>query len=230
MIMDFSKLSTSKIHADRSPKKRDIDYDKYQALYESEETDPRNTDFYPTDPEVRRAYILQVWFGVKRTRKRGVKITNSWGDVSELSGTGLELGFNWGGSLKWLLDRYPDVVMDGVDFSSYMIENAPVFKEVFGDRARDFMEASCHEVPKPDETYDFINACSMFEHLPECIYWQTIRECWRLLKPGGLIGVYLDQGRAFGTHLRMDLVDVTVKDMTANGFTRITDYRFMKVK
>lgn len=227
--MDFSKLNTSKIHADLSPKARDIEYEKYYALYESEEADPRNADFYPTDPEVRQAYITQVWFGRRRMKKRASKISHSWGDVLELAGVGLEIGFNWGGSLKWLIDRYPGVTMDGVDFSSYMVGNAPVFKEVFGDRARDFMEASCHEVPKPDETYDFINACSIFEHLPDCVYWKAIKECWRLLKPGGLLGVYLDQGRPGGTHLRMDPVDVTVRDLTSNGFERVTDYRFRKV-
>lgn len=227
--MNFDHLNTAKIFGDSSVKSRDISFEEYKALYVDEQADPRNADFYPTDYEVRKAYIVEVWFGAGRMKKRHQKISHIWGTMDELTGHGLELGFNWGGSIKWLLDRYPEVTLDGVDFAPYIFGNVPVFKEVFGERVVDFMEASCSKIPKPDGTYDFINSCSVFEHLPDCVYWDTLKECRRLLKEGGLLGVYLDEGRAEGKHLRMDPVGVTVADLEKNGFERVTNYLFRKV-
>ena len=49
-----------------------------------------------------------------------------------------------------------------------------------------------------------------------------------MLRPGGLMGVYLDGGAAVGEHLRMDSPQVTRKDMEAAGFEAVTSYLYRK--
>lgn len=44
--------------------------------------------------------------------------------------------------------------------------------------------------PWPDESFDFIVACAVLEHLRIDLL-QSIGECWRLLRPGGILHVKL---------------------------------------
>jgi cyclopropane fatty-acyl-phospholipid synthase-like methyltransferase len=221
-MIDFSRLK-----GDLGTYDRNIDYDFNYRLYIDEENNPENKEYYPTEYEKRKQYILNEWWGKDMMGKRHIKIINIWNNI-QLNGHGLELGFNWGGSVKWLLDRYSNIKIDGIDFSPYMQGNVDVFKEVYGDRVHDFWEASINKIDKPDNYYDFINSCSIFEHLPDCIYYDTIKECYRTLKPNGYLGVYLDTGRAEGTHIRMDSLAVTKADLLSVGFIQINNYLFKK--
>ncbi|MDB3944465.1 methyltransferase domain-containing protein [Gammaproteobacteria bacterium] len=92
---------------------------------------------------------------------------------------------------------------------------------------RDCWCADMSSIAKPADYYNFINSCSVFEHLPDCVYPHTLRECFRALKPGGVIEVYLntDIGEI---HIRIDPVEKTRDDMENVGFTAINDYFFIK--
>ena len=100
---------------DLNPYPRTIDYDTYFNLYLDEESHPENKEFYPTDYNTRKNYILGKWWQKDQMDRRNSKIINIWRNNSP-SGHGLELGFNWGQSVKWLLDKYDDVTLDGIDF------------------------------------------------------------------------------------------------------------------
>lgn len=200
---------------------RTIDYGTYSSIYVLDEKG------YPSEDK-RRAYLIDNRHGKETMRRRHRKIMHQYKGI-KLKGHGLELAFGWGTSTKWLLENYEDITLDGLDFSEYMEKNIPILRDIFGDRIRDFWRGDVQEIEKPDNHYDFINSCSVFEHLPDCVYWNTLKECYRVLKPGGLMGVWLDRGEQDGQHLRMDKPKVTRRDMESVGFKAIHNYLYTKV-
>ena len=203
---------------------RDIDYDTYKQIYIEEE---RDENWYPTDEAGIREALDSCFYG-ERQKKRNKKIVHCWGGDVKPSGKGLELAFGFGTSLKWLTSRF-DVVMDGIDFADYVQTLIPYFREDMGDKIGELWQGDVANIEKPDEHYDFINSCSVFEHLPDIVYYDCLKECYRILKPGGLMAVFLDSGPPHGEHLRMDPPEVTRKDMEAVGFEAITDYLYRKL-
>lgn len=202
---------------------RTIDYDTYRQIYKEEQKDEL---LYPKTEKEIRSVLKSCLYGV-RQKKRNKKMAHCWSDV-KLEGKGLELAFGFGTSLKWLTSRF-DVVVDGLDFSEYFQLLVPYFKEDMGDRIGELWLGDVSDIDKPEEHYDFINSCSVFEHLPDIVYYKCLEECYRVLKDGGLMGVYLDGGRPIGEHLRMDSLEVTRKDMEEVGFEAVTDYLYRKV-
>lgn len=202
---------------------REIDYKTYKKIYEYNEMD---TSQYPTDEKTIRQILKSCFYGI-RQEKRNAKISHCWNNKISPSGRGLELAFGFGTSLKWLTSRY-DVIMDAVDFSEYLQILEPYFREEFGEKLGDVWKGDISKIDKPDNYYDFINSCSVFEHLPDIVYYNCLNECYRTLKHGGLIGVYLDKGDAHGEHLRMDSIETTKKDMENVGFEAITYYVYKK--
>ena len=145
-----------------------------------------------------------------------------------LSGHGLELAFGFGESIYVLMRWYRDVTMDAFDFNPLFAKIIPLLKELNGSRLQDVWVGDAQNIPKPDNHYDFINSCSFFEHLPEDVYWNVIRECYRILKPGALLGVYLDEGQNGGEHIRCVPVSQTQKEVESIGFITLNSYLFQK--
>ncbi|MEH2111754.1 MAG: methyltransferase domain-containing protein [Nostoc sp.] len=50
-----------------------------------------------------------------------------------------------------------------------------------------FLEGNIYALPFPDNSFDAIFSHALFEHLQEPV--QALRELWRVLKPGGIVGL-----------------------------------------
>jgi len=158
--------------------------------------------------------------------RRDAKMQVVWG-CTILRGRGLELGFGFGTSLWWLGSRFSNIVVDAVEVSPLFAKLIPFLKELLGNRLDDAWIGDAQGIPKPDGYYDFINASSLFEHLPETVYWNVVRECFRLLMPGGGLGVWVDQDRD-EQHVRVVAADQTRRELESVGFKALSDYLFCK--
>ena len=140
----------------------------------------------------------------------------------DVSGRALELGFSFGESLYVLHKWYPNVVFDAFDFCQLFSKLIPLMKDLLGRGLDEIWIGDAQNIPKPNDYYDFINSASFFEHLPDEVYYNVIRECLRVLKPGKMMGVYLDHHAGFVS------VEKTRKELESIGFIAVTDYLFRK--
>ena len=145
-----------------------------------------------------------------------------------LDGHGLEMAFGFGESIYVLMGWYKNITMDAFDFNPLFRKIIPLMKGLHKDRLIDVWIGDAQNIPKLDNCYDFINSCSFFEHLPDDVYWNVIRECYRVLKPGKVLGVYLDGGRNNGEHIRCVPVSQTKKELESIGFVYLQDYLYQK--
>ena len=151
------------------------------------------------------------------------KINNIYNNGSlDVSGRALELGFSFGESLYVLHNWYPNVVFDAFDFCQLFSSLIPLMKGLLGKSLDDVWIGDAQNIPKEDNYYDFINSASFFEHLPKEVYDNVLKECFRVLKPGKMIGVYLDH------HVGFVSVEQTKSEMVSAGFIPVTDYVFRK--
>lgn len=177
---------------------------------------------------VNKWYNIHYNFDAKKNPKTVIenridKINNIYdGGKLDVVGKALELGFCFGESLYVLQQWYPDVVFDALDFCPLFSKLIPLIKGLLGKNIDDMWIGDAQQIPKPDNYYDFINSASFFEHLPEDVYLNTLRECMRVLKPGKIMGVYLDHHAGFVS------IEQTKKELISNGFISVTDYIFRK--
>src|ERR1035437_10174787 len=147
-----------------------------------------------------------------------------------LSGHGLEMAFGFGESIYVLLNWYKNITMDAFDFNPLLSKIIPFIKDLYDQKINDMWIGDSQKISKPDNYYDFINSCSFFEHLPEEVYWNTIKETIRVLKPGKYLGCYLDKGKNYGEHIRCVPIEQTKKELQSIGFLCINDYIYQKPK
>lgn len=179
-------------------------------------------------------YLNTIYPNNGRTvfQNRHEKIIHCYEGLDNLVGRGLELAFDFCSSVIWLIKRYPNIIMDGIDICEHLTKIIPYLKEFGGKQIGDFWIGDCQNTGKPDNYYDFINACSIFEHFPDNIYNNVAKECYRILKPGGLMFVYLDQ---FGPkdmdeqHCHQETPEETRERMKPFGFIPVNNYRYRKL-
>ena len=162
------------------------------------------------------------------TRTRYERMDNFLRNVTELKGLGLELAFGFGSALLVIVDNYPDIIMDAFDWSDSMAKLIPIFERDLKGRVRKVWQGSCESIPMPDNTYDFVDAQSIFEHLTDDQYDKTLKECYRVLKPGGLLGVWVDQTPDKKQHTRCKPHDKAAAEVVTYGFKKITNHVFRK--
>lgn len=100
----------------------------------------------------------------------------------------LDIGCGPGG---WALDlafAYPQMQVVGVDVSRISISYARMMA-----RGQKLTNASFHVMDVlqplefPDQSFDLVNADFVAEFLPKMRWPDFLRECWRLLRPGGVV-------------------------------------------
>lgn len=161
--------------------------------------------------------------------KRIKKLNNIYDNgKAPIKGYGLEMAFGFGESIYVLLNWYKDIKLDALDFNPLFSKIIPHLKDLSGSRLLDIWIGDAQKTGKPDSYYDFINSCSFFEHLPEDVYWNVVRECYRILKHGGTFGVYLDEGANYGEHIRCVPVAQTKKELESIGFISVSNYLYQK--
>jgi ubiquinone/menaquinone biosynthesis C-methylase UbiE len=162
------------------------------------------------------------------SRKR--KMQNILENIKDLKGNCLELAFGFGTSIYVLLETYPNLTIDTFDFSESVSKLIPMMRKYHGPRLRHLWIGRCENIPVRDNTYDFINSQSIFERLNEAQYNDTVKECFRVLKPNGMMGVWVDQSRDGDTqHIRVRSHESTAKEITKFGFKKITNHIFRKI-
>lgn len=94
----------------------------------------------------------------------------------------LDVGCGTGGMLKWL-DRYaPADQIVGIDVSRYALQ-------ICNQRQlRQVVQVSITQLPFPNGTFDLVTCLDVLQHLPrDGSDIEALRECCRVLKPGGLL-------------------------------------------
>jgi SAM-dependent methyltransferase len=99
-----------------------------------------------------------------------------------VTGDALDLGcFTGGRAVAWA-ERYEPRSISGVDVDESFIEAARRFAES-RDRSADFRVGFAERIPWPDGSFDAILSFDVLEHVRRVS--ATLKECWRVLRPGG---------------------------------------------
>jgi len=96
------------------------------------------------------------------------------------SGKALDLGCGNGKTVSTLLDEGYEVT--GVDFSSVAIEQC---RERF--KRSEFVVSSVCDLPFKDNSFDYVTAVHILEHLDDTNLDMTVKEINRVLKPSGYV-------------------------------------------
>lgn len=79
-------------------------------------------------------------------------------------------------------------LVSGVDVTPKSIELAQKHFAVFGLQG-ELVNRNAKELPFPDDTFDLVYSCGVLHHIPEVE--DTVKEVYRVLKPGGEIKILL---------------------------------------
>ncbi|MEH2453372.1 methyltransferase domain-containing protein [Nostoc sp.] len=77
--------------------------------------------------------------------------------------------------------------LTGIDTEASQIRIAAESAFTQGVSNANFLEGNIYALPFPDNSFDTIFSHALFEHLQEPA--QALRELWRVLKPGGIVGL-----------------------------------------
>ena len=108
----------------------------------------------------------------------------------------MDMGTGTGAIIPYLARKLKDGKVIGIDFSRKMVNtaNERIAKENIGSKAK-AMVADGTRLPFPDGHFDAIIATFAFTSFPEPE--KAIRECARVLRPGGVFSI-LDTGKPPG--------------------------------
>lgn len=122
----------------------------------------------------------------------------------------LECGSGPGFLVEKLLNAFPASHVTGVEIDPYLVERSKeTLAEIGADRCEIF-EGSITSLPFVDNTFDFVIARLVLEHLPDPV--QAAQEMRRVLKTGGKV-VVIDND--FDLHLRTEPEIPELRDLYA---------------
>lgn len=104
--------------------------------------------------------------------------------------TVLDMGCGTGEQTLAYKRLYPDAAVAGIDCARPFVRYAHGFAESEG-LTLDYAEMNASETTYEDESFDFITSIIMFHETSAAQARDILKECWRLLKPGGLV-LHLD--------------------------------------
>lgn len=130
----------------------------------------------------------------------------------------LDLASGTGTLALWIKQSVPGVTVVGVDADPAMIAMAASKLQRAGF-AVPFHEGVAHDLPYPAGRFDRVVSSLFFHHLAPADKVRTVREVWRVLKPGGELHV-ADWGPATTPLMRGLFVVVQLLD----GFTNTRDH------
>lgn len=96
----------------------------------------------------------------------------------------LDVGCGPGHIALLLATMHPGVEVTGVDLSEHMLRLAEEHRAVSAHAGRvRFAKADAKGLPFPDASFDTVCSNTILHHIPDPLPF--LRECWRVLKPGG---------------------------------------------
>jgi SAM-dependent methyltransferase len=99
----------------------------------------------------------------------------------------LDCGCGPGTITLGIAERVAPAQVIGIDFAASQIEQATANAASATVRDVSFRTADCHELPFEDGHFDRVFSHALMEHLPDPV--RAVRELYRVLAPGGVIGV-----------------------------------------
>lgn len=101
----------------------------------------------------------------------------------------LDIGCGPGGWVLDLAQRHPEIEITGMDVSILMIEYARMSAQVYGLRNANFrvMDANQQPLDFAGNSFDMVNARFIVSFMPKEAWPALLKECRRLLKPGGIL-------------------------------------------
>jgi len=118
----------------------------------------------------------------KKTKFHKYRINNVLSNLNlKSSDKILDLGCGAGTFTSEIKKITPDVV--GLDYNDDAIK-------ICEEKGIKVIKSLSHSIPVEDNTFDIITAVDFFEHIPETVSIETLKECNRILKPGGRIAIY----------------------------------------
>jgi ubiquinone/menaquinone biosynthesis C-methylase UbiE len=109
----------------------------------------------------------------------------------------LECGSGPGYFIEKMLTEFPTLHATGVEIDPFLVARSKEELGKFGPDRHRVLEGSILAIPFEDDTFDFVMARLVLEHLPDPV--AAAREMRRVLKPGGKV-VVIDND--FDLHLR----------------------------
>lgn len=111
----------------------------------------------------------------------------AWSGVGDLSGSKdvrvLDVGCGIGGTTRLLARDRPGWTVTGVSISPAQVSRATELALDQGVINCDFRCCDAMNMPFPDKSFDVVWSCESAEHMPDKLGF--IKECVRVLKPGG---------------------------------------------
>ena len=101
----------------------------------------------------------------------------------------VDLGCTGGRNTVPYVDMYPEAEVYGVDVSAPLLRFGHAHAEAAGKKIH-FVQADASRLPFEDSSVDFITSAFFFHELPVKVTKQVLAECYRILKPGGLLMMF----------------------------------------
>lgn len=96
----------------------------------------------------------------------------------------LDLGCGTGSTTLMLKQRFPQAQVIGLDLSPYMLVMADHKAKTVG-LTMQWRHGKAEETGLPDQAFDLVTASLLFHETPSTVAKSILRECFRLLMPGG---------------------------------------------
>ncbi len=100
----------------------------------------------------------------------------------------VDLGCSVGMSTETLQTIYPQAQVTGVDLSPYFLTVARYRQRQTGYGIQ-WVHAPAEATGLPDESFELASACLVFHELPQAAAVAILREAYRLVRPGGYLGI-----------------------------------------
>lgn len=135
----------------------------------------------------------------------------------------LDLGCGTGSQALELAARYPDCDLHAVDPAATALSRAAAKARRHGARRRpaaiQFVRARAESLPYPDDSFDQVATCLALHHLGPASKRAGLRECRRVLRPGGVLAI-ADWGPPASVYARLAFYSVRLID----GFSTTADH------
>jgi SAM-dependent methyltransferase len=100
----------------------------------------------------------------------------------------LDLGCGVGKSTLPYCDQFPSAEVWGLDYAEEMLKYAHRLAEDRGKKVR-YVQALAERTGLKSESFDLVTAIFLFHEMPRKARDETVREAWRLLRPGGVFAI-----------------------------------------
>lgn len=100
-----------------------------------------------------------------------------------------DLGCTGGRNTVPYVEMYPDAEVYGVDIAAPLLRFAHAQAEAAGHKIH-FVQANAAKLPFEDESLDFITSAFFLHEIPEKVTREIMAECFRVLRPGGLLMMF----------------------------------------